>query len=235
MAERPLGLTIRRRAVTRYLSWFVVAVVVLHLFVRLTDAMDLPGETLWRRLANVDAENTLPTWLSAVMLLVAAALAGLAARHERRSGGRDSGHWTAMSLIVLVLSVDEIASFHEALAGPLRQALGLSGVFYYGWVVPAVAAVVLLAVVSKRFLWRLSPGLRWRLIAAALYFGGAVGMEMVSGLFAGEVERGGWGYTLASTVEETLEMAGVVLLIDTLLLHLTGRVGRIELVLAGDR
>ncbi|CAN5901205.1 hypothetical protein BH23ACT5_BH23ACT5_12250 [soil metagenome] len=230
LEDREIQVRIERRTVTKTLVFILGAILVMHVFVRLTDSLDLVGETLWRRLSNVDTENTFPTWLSAVALLVPAVLFWLVARHEARERGRHVRHWMGLAVIFLVLSVDEVASFHEAFASPVRGALDLDGVFFYGWVVPALALVVVIAVVYLRMVIDLAPTIRWRVVAAAVMFvGGAVGLEMVSGLFGGETSR--TGYFIAATIEETLEIGSIILLIDTLLLHLGLKTGAIVFTL----
>lgn len=51
-----------------------LTVFTLHLLVFVFDRFDLFGETLVRRLGNLGAENTFPTWLAAVLLLAVALL-----------------------------------------------------------------------------------------------------------------------------------------------------------------
>lgn len=235
LPEPDLSLRLNRRRFTRGLSLVAALVLALHLFWWVTDALDLPGEMLWRRLSNLDAENTFPTWLSALLLGIAAVLTWLVASTEKSSGGRYRRHWWWLSLILLGMSVDEVASFHEAAAGPVRHALGLSGAFYYGWVIPALIAVAVVAGLYARLIFGLPPRIKARLIlAAALFVAGAVGLEMLSGLFAGTEARDGWPYFVTSTMEEILEIAGVILAIDTLLLYLEGRIGWIRVEL-GER
>lgn len=62
---------------------------------------------------------------------------------------------------------------------------------------------------------------RGLLLAAALYVGGAIGLEMASGYY---ISRTGMNHNLTvallATVEEFLEMSGVVVLIHAILSHL---------------
>ncbi|HEX2153882.1 MAG TPA: hypothetical protein VHL52_07885 [Acidimicrobiia bacterium] len=227
-----LELHLRRRRLTRSLVGLVLVIIALHLFWWSTDSLDLPGETLWRRLANVDAENAFPTWLAAVLMTGAAGLSAVLGRDEHRREGSYARHWYVLAAIMAVLSVDEVAALHEATAGPLRAALDLSGLFYYGWVVPALIGVVVLTVAYGRFVLALRAPAKGRVVlAAALFVGGAVGLEMVAGLFAGTAARDGAGFFLLATTEEVMELAGLILLIDTFLLLLEDRRPRILVTL----
>lgn len=223
-----IDVTIDRRRLARALLAVLAAILVLRLFVRLTDRMNLIGETLWRRLSNVEAQVAFPTWFSAVLLLTTAVLFFLIARRERRQGGRKRRHWAGLAIVFLILSIDEVLSFQQALRGPFRQALRLEGVAYYAWVVPAVGVSLILVLVYARFLVQLPARIRTRIVLSGLLFlAGEVGMELVGRVFAANPT--GLGYFVASTLEETLEFGAVILLIDTLLLHLDGETVRLAI------
>ncbi len=56
-----------------------------------------------------------------------------------------------VSAIFLMLSLDEVAGFHDRVSPLLSPVLGTSGIFTYVWVIPGVAFVVLFLVVYLRF------------------------------------------------------------------------------------
>jgi hypothetical protein len=173
-------------------------------------------------------EANVPTWYSSVALLACAALLAAVARTEREAGSRFVLHWKVLALLFLGLSVDEAAALHELLIEPVRGALGAGGLFYFAWVVPALAALALLGLAYFRFLVHLPPQTRRLFLAAAATFvGGAVGAEMVGGAW---VESRGFhnaGSALLWTVEESLEMVGIVVFVYALLRHLELRGGTV--------
>ena len=61
---------------------------------------------------------------------------------------------------------------------------------------------------------------RWFLLSAALYVGGAVGMEMINGKFHETYGRRNVPYHLLTALEETLELAGVTVFTYALLTYL---------------
>src|SRR5688572_11253619 len=101
-----MEITVDRRRLTRWLIVTVVAILILHFYWWTTDSLDLPGETLWRRLSNVDVETTFPTWLSSILHLATAALVALIAR----AADSYRRHWAFLAAIFLVLSIDEVAA-----------------------------------------------------------------------------------------------------------------------------
>lgn len=170
---------------------------------------------------GVSGEGKLPTFYSGLTLLAAAALLGLIAAHERQRGGRFNRHWAALALIFILMAMDEMVSIHELSTGTLRLHLGITGgPLYHAWVVPAVVFLVFMAAAYFRFLLAL-PG-RSRtlfLIAGALYVGGALGMEMAGGAYL--AARGqDLTYGVLASLEEVLEMAGIVVFLYGLMDHL---------------
>lgn len=166
-------------------------------------------------------EANVPTWYSSTTLLVCAVLLGVVARVERKPGSRFTLHWKVLALLFLYLSVDEAAELHEVLIEPLRGTLNAGGLFHFAWVVPAIVLLAVLGLAYARFLVHLPASTR-RLfvVAASTFVGGAVGAEMVGWAW---VESRGFhnlGSVLIWTVEESLEMLGIVVFVYALLHHL---------------
>lgn len=166
------------------------------------------------RFFDVDEENNLPTWYSSATLLFSSfllALISVAEPQRKRS-------WLGLSLIFLALSLDEVGSFHEIFIAPVRGLLGLSGVLHFAWVVPAAVLVAVVAAVYAKWFFSLPAKTRmWMAAAGVLFIGGALGVEMIGGLLVGRGERDTALYAIIATVEETLEMAGVLVWICSLL------------------
>ncbi|MEM1042398.1 MAG: multidrug transporter [Bacteroidota bacterium] len=173
---------------------------------------------------TLDQERNVPTFFATGLLLAASALLLLVAGVVRRRGGRDAGYWSVLSAGFLFLALDEFVGFHERLSYALRTALGTEGWLHYAWVIPGLAVALGVAAAFVPFLRRLEPWLRGRvLVAGALYLGGALGLEVVGGAWASAVSDFDLVYALLTTVEETLELAGVVAFIYALLLYLERR------------
>jgi hypothetical protein len=170
---------------------------------------------------NLDQEVNAPSWFSSALALVGAGLFFVLWRRLLFDGKR-SREWLILSLIFVFVSVDESVSVHERLIRPVREWLDLSGLLYFAWVVPYGLAVVILAVALLPFFWRLEPEAWQRFImAAAIYLTGAVGLELIGGLlFESLGEKRNLAYDLVITCEESLEMAGLILLIRAQLLSL---------------
>lgn len=178
----------------------------------------------------LDEELNVPTWYSSFGLVLAAGIVAWIAAAKRVQRDRFRRHWTALALLFLLFSLDETASLHERSIEPLRRILGVGGLLRYAWVVPGMVLVLVVGLCYLRFLWHLpARSRRLFLLSGAVFVGGAIGMEMIGGL---EFERFGvanLAYAMTTTVEETLEMAGVVLFIYALLDYIQIAFGRLSL------
>lgn len=173
-------------------------------------------------LFNVDAEANIPTFFSVCLGFINAALLCIIALAAGRRNRRESIYWACLSAGFLCLAYDEGFQVHEMLVAPMRRILGGTdlGYLYFGWVVPGIAGVAILSLLFLHFFLHLPPDTRRRmLIAAGLYFGGCLGMEMVDGKYFA-THGDSFIYSLLATLEEGLEMAGLIANISALLQHI---------------
>lgn len=184
---------------------------------------------LWSRF-DLDVEQSVPTWFSCLLLIAAVPLLCMIASEKKRLGERFTWHWRGLAVIFAILSMDEIASFHNRIHIPHYW-----GPFHYAWVLPAGLFVLVFFIAYVRFLYHLSPRFRWLfIIAGGIYVFGAVGMEAAEG----QVELI-WGvhlvYNLLTTLEETCEMVGAALFIYALLKYLQVGKSRVGVLFEDDR
>jgi hypothetical protein len=171
-------------------------------------------------LFNLDREHNIPTFFSMLLLLTSALLlSGIAIINGKQRLPHVS-KWAILSFGFLFMSYDEIFAVHEKLIMPLRTLLGDSNldIFYFAWVIPGIAVVFVLGLFFYKFLLYLPAKTRLRfLISATLYIGGAIGMEMIGGRYGLLHGEKNWTYAMIVTVEESLEMAGLIFFIYALL------------------
>ena len=177
-----------------------------------------------RHLFYFDDEANIPNVFSTLLLVSASALLACtgAAMLQRRA--RFAYHWLALSLIFLGLGVDEAASVHELLTHPMRRMFGSAGGgLYFSWVVAGGAGVLVIGLAYLPFLWALPRATRIRFIVSGIvYVGGALAMEVIGGrtfIEQGDAELT-LAYAISVTVEESMEMLGVVLFIRAILMHM---------------
>jgi hypothetical protein len=181
---------------------------------------------------NLDRERNLPTTFQTLLFLVCGlTLAGIAVM-KRLQGDRWTRHWAVLSLIFLVLAWDEIAEIHERFIEPMRRAFDLQGIFFFGWIIPAAAVVLIVGLAYTRFVFSQEQQLRNRIIVAGVVFlTGALGFEAIGGWYYDRVDQAtDMIYVTLVTAEETLEMAGLILFLHALLVYFSTVLpgGRIE-------
>jgi len=190
----------------------------------------IPSEKLF----NVDYEQNITTLFSVFLLLCAAFLLGLISILKRQRRNPDCSKWMILTCGFIYLATDEGWSFHEMLIEPIRKLLGHDslGVFFFAWVLPAMAGVVILALFFLRFLLRLPPSARWSFLGAgAIFLGGAIGAEMLGGRYAESHGYDNLTYQLITHLEESMEMAGIIVFIYALLRYLAEHYPRVEFLI----
>jgi hypothetical protein len=181
----------------------------------------------------VDAESNVPTWYSSMALLLAAALLAVIGCLKLQAREHYRFHWLALAGLFLLLSMDEVAMIHEYPIDPLREALNATGALYYTWVIPGLGFVLLVGLALAGFLRSLPAATqRQMLLAAALFVGGAIGVEMLSGIQADRWGEDNLTYALIISIEELLEMLGVALFIEALLAYLAAHTDRLSVRLS---
>lgn len=185
---------------------------------------DYPLRDFFAWIFDVDAELTIPAIYSASALMFCSMLLAGIAYTKKMVGDRHVRYWGALSIIFLFLSLDEAISIHERTASSIRSALNTSGFLYLAWVIPAAIFVLIVFLVFLRFLAALpAKTRRLFLVAGAIYVGGAIGMELLNAPyweFYGS-EPQDMAYVTIATIEEFLEMLGIVVFIYALLSYIS--------------
>jgi hypothetical protein len=182
------------------------------------------------QLFNVDGERNIPTFFTVLLAATGAMLLtviGFACKQREKN---DSPYWFALAAGFVFLGYDEAFQVHEQLVAPMRGLMGNAnmGFFYFGWVIPGIAGVGVLALFFLKFLLRLPASTRhWLLFSGALYLGGAIGMELIDGKYI-EAHGENLMYSVLVTIEEGLELSGLATLIHTLLGHIAEASPKVE-------
>ncbi|MCC7091136.1 MAG: hypothetical protein IT524_04115 [Nitrosomonas sp.] len=171
-------------------------------------------------LFHFDHEGNIPTYFSLLLILFVATLLALIAELNRKQMHPHVSKWMTLSMGFLYIAFDEAFQIHEKLIWPFQSLIGEDnlGVFYFAWVIPATFIVIMLGLFFLKFLLYLSFTERSRfLIAAAIYLGGALGMELIGGRHVELYGEENWGYSLITTLEEGFEISGLIFFIWALL------------------
>lgn len=187
----------------RLVRALIAVIVVLNIGGALTIVVLPEGDT--SKWLYLGLERNPSTWFSSAQLALAALLACCLG-----NGRTDRRHWNLVAGLLLVMSLDETATFHEKLGG-------LPGFPHLGSRAWVGAGLVIVAVVGARLIpWaatQLEPHLRHGLLlGAALFLAGAVGLESAAGAWQDSHGQDRMFWVL-SGLEENCEMLGVTVVV----------------------
>jgi len=207
-------LYINPKKVFVFLMSVMVLLVLISIMLNLLTILDIPFFRVTLRIFDLQSERNIPTLFSSVILLGSCILLGFIAFLTRSTEGPYSIYWAVLSLGFLYLSIDETAFIHENFRADFAG--------FSSWIFVVAPFVILFLLSYIRFFMHLPRSTKYYfLVAGLLYIGGAFILELI----------GVWRTSIASenilattiiltTVEEALEMFGIIFFIYSLLLYL---------------
>jgi hypothetical protein len=169
----------------------------------------------------VDKEGNIPSFYSALALLFCSLLLAIIAISKKREKDYSVIYWRGLSFIFLYLSIDEAASIHELSMYPFKKALGAQGFLYYTWIVPFGLLVLIFIGLYSKFILSLPKKIKILFIAAgSIFLFGSLGMEAIGGFRADQVGTSNFLYSMIVTLEESLEMIGILVFIYALMQYI---------------
>ena len=187
-------------------------------------------------LFDVNTEATIPTWYSAGLSLMVAAVCVVLAVAFAAAGRCGAARWGVLALVFVAMSLDETVALHERLNSGVADTLDVegTGALRHPWVIAGVFLAAALVVVAARAIVTLP---RQRRLGVALglgiFVGGALGLEALSGVVH-DAAGDNLEYAAVTWAEEAAEMVGALVACCALLGALDVRVhdGAVRIALA---
>lgn len=209
------------RKITRWLLGVALGLTVISFAASLAE--HLLGTTaggLTYRL-NVGIDSSVPTWFASFLLFIGASLLGFIAFVKKQRRDSYVNHWGFLSLLFLYVSIDEVATLRETAGVVARSFVSTSGMFYYNWVLVAIPFIIFLLLTYFKFFMHLPKHVRTLLgIGATCYVVGGLGLEMLAALIHTAQGVDNLLYSTITTIEELLEMVGVIIMLYSLMLYI---------------
>jgi hypothetical protein len=231
-------ITINPKALLRVLLITSLLFVLVHIFLQVVSGIS--DKYIFRMLTpwfDLDEERNIPTLYATFLLLICSFQLFLIALLDNRVNKTNRYYWSLLSFIFLFLSTDETLSFHERLINPVTDLLGkenIPGIFHFAWVIPVLILMVFFGLYFRSFYMSLNKKTRLNfLISFILYAGGALGMEMIGSQYSALHGEDNFMYKILTTIEESLELAGTVYFIYTLVVYIADFFGDIEFNITG--
>ena len=173
------------------------------------------------KLLDFDLEHNIPTFYAVVTLFLCFILLLFIAYAHKKIGNKYY-LWLGLSLCFLFLSFDEHIGVHERIAIYLRDTFFLTGILYYAWVIPyGIAFTIFSLIYHFNFLPLLPKKIRRLfLISGLIYVTGAIGLELLAGMYYNPSNEINDITFILYTFEELLEMIGIAIFIYSLLLYI---------------
>lgn len=182
---------------------------------------------------DMDKEANIPTLFNSLLLVLSGVLFFIQHNSKKLDDPlHERKQIFILGVVFSYMALDEITSLHELLINPLREFFDFSGAFHFSWVVVGLLVVVFFLVYFIPFFLKKPRVVQIGLfLAGFLYVGGALGIEMLGGAYASAYGELNLTYGLITTLEESLELFGIIVLINTVLKELVSNQGiaRLEL------
>ena len=173
----------------------------------------------WFLLFNMDKEMNLPTLYSVGLLTGCASIIKLINKKKGKVRENIVKQWNTLHWIFLFLALDEAFQIHEILIIPDLKPL-LPALLTIVWVIPYGILVIFLMFYFRPLIISLPHRIKTLFfISGAIYISGALGVEMIGSYLVrtGDIRLHGLSYGLITTLEESMEIFGLILFIYSLL------------------
>jgi len=173
-------------------------------------------------LFDVDGEDNVPAFFSFAIMMYAVALLGYIAMHHRSGEKPRTAYWTALAIVFSYLAIDEGFEVHEHIAKFAAGWIGAHELRVYAWLVPYAVGGIVFLLVYARFLRQLRRIDAMRILRSGIvYVAGAGVAEFFGALYVHIYHtEHALGYDIETAIEESLEMAGVIMFIYALLKYI---------------
>lgn len=165
---------------------------------------------------DLNSEGNLPTMYQVGALIISALLLTVVGYVKKTQKDKYTIHWFGLGAIFFFLAYDEASKMHERLNVITRAYLPESSMdfLYFAWVIPYAVLALTIAFIYLKFLLNLPKRTALLFIfSGAVFVTGALGFEMLTSYYRGV----GFTIQLVLTIEETLEMTGIVFFIYSIL------------------
>ena len=222
------------RKVTRFLLLIIGLLLLGHIFERvLTYWLKIDYDIhITPEYFHFDKESNFPSLYSALALGFSSCLLAILAIFEKVTETKYAKDWKLLSLIFLYLAIDEACHIHEQF-NSLQKVINAEGILRFPWIIPASLLLIVFLIKFRKFIFSLPAKTKILFIlAGTVYVLGAIGVELVGAYFADSFGLESINYLIVSTVEELMEMLGIVIFINGILIHIQSKFSKLHLALS---
>lgn len=213
------------------ITYFLIAAFLLlllaHIYVVLQHYMIAPDNQFYRRLDHFfdfDEEVNFPTYFSSILLFISAQTFFFLGIKNKDKSWYTQSNWFLFTLLFLLLSVDDFVQIHEWMSVYTQHAgFDGKGILHFAWLIPYAVVGVGLVIFCFKFVFRIDKFFRTQYILCGfLFLFGTFIIEAFGELYYESIKNvPNLVYKLFFiSLEESLKMIALILLIKTNLLYL---------------
>ena len=208
--------------ITKILTSVFVILSILNLIIQIAK-YEFHYREGWFYVFNMDKEWNFPTLYTVILLIICSALLKQITILEKNHQSLFIKYWQILYFTFIFLAFDEALQIHGIFMLYPELAKGLPGIFHFLWVIPYGIFVAIFGLYFAKFTFNLPTKIkRLVLLSATFYIGGALGIEMLGGLWiriAGDQRN--LVYSLIVSIEEMMEIIGLIIFIYSLMIYIT--------------
>ncbi len=223
-----MNIVLTPKKVTRILIFIVISLTIIHIVVKALTFYF--GRGLGLGLLDLDKEQNIPTLYASMTLLFCSILLWIITFAKKQENSSDFLYWLGLAVVFLFLFIDETVSLHERISEPSRELFNVTSSFLrFAWVIPYGIFTIFLFLIYLKFIISLPKKTRYLfVIAGSIYVAGAISLELLEG------SQRVYGkdqiiYVTLVTIEEFLEMTGIVIFIYALLSYISSELKHLQL------
>jgi len=210
-----MKIQIKISTIIKFLSIFTLSLIAIHVIILIIYfTINNPKEFDFVRMFDLDMERNIPTLFSSLLFSISSLLFYLLSKSQKEK----YRYWIGLSIVFIFLAFDESAKIHEQLGDYTENFIDATGYLYYPWFISYGIFVVILAIIYSRFFWNMPKKLFYSFVLSAVIFiSGAIGFDILGANEASHHGEETILYCVYYTIEESLEMFGLIYLISILL------------------
>ena len=214
-----MNISLSSKKIIIFLVFITLLLISIHIIIlTIYYSINNPSIFDFIRMFDLDMERNIPTLFSSILFIISAFLFYLLSKTHYSQKINNTKYWKGLSFVFIFLSIDESAKIHEQLGDVTEQFITATGYLHYPWVISYILFIIILASVYLKFFLKMHKKIFYAfMLSAIIFLSGAIGFELLGAYESSLHGTTSVKYSILYTIEESLEMFGLIYLISILL------------------
>ncbi len=212
-----MNIELKPRNVARFLLVLTICFILTNIAGQL--AQSFLGAKFELDLFNIDQEQSITKFYSAVTLLLCSGLLLIIAMAKKDDHTRNYLYWSGLVTIFLFFALAKTTAIQEYLFTPIQLALHLTKIQFYALAYGIV--VILFPVIYLKFLLSLPRQTMFLFaIGGTVFVAGAFGIDLIAAYLGKLFDHQTVVYIVLTILEQVFELVGVIVFLYALMLYI---------------